>query len=127
MLLAQPVDAGLNGISLIAGYYRIAADPAQLRHQLALTGRAAGIEDLVRAANLLQLKSRILRGVTARRLGSIPYPAVLALRDGGFAVLAVGSERGRVRLVDPVTRSAREVSLEAVSYTHLTLPTNREV
>jgi subfamily B ATP-binding cassette protein HlyB/CyaB len=112
ILLAQPVDAGLNGISLIAGYYRIAVDPAQLRHQLALTGRKAGIEDLVRAANLLQLKSRILHGVTARRLGSIPYPAILALRDGGFAVLAVGSERGRVRLVDPVTRSAREVSLE---------------
>jgi ATP-binding cassette, subfamily B, bacterial HlyB/CyaB len=112
ILLAQPVDAGLNGVSLIAGYYRIAADPAQLRHQLALSGRTAGIEDLVRAANLLQLKSRILRGVTAKRLGSIPYPAILALRDGGFAVLAVGSERGRVRLVDPVTRSAREVSLE---------------
>ena len=64
------LDPGLAAISLIAGYYRIAADPAQLRHQLALTGRLAEAEDLVRAANLLELKSRIIRGVdrqTARR------------------------------------------------------------
>jgi subfamily B ATP-binding cassette protein HlyB/CyaB len=74
---AQPVDAGLQALSLIAGYYCIAADPAQLSHQLALTGRGSEVEDIVRAANLLQLKSRILRGVTARRLGAIPYPAIL--------------------------------------------------
>ncbi|RBP06381.1 peptidase C39-like protein, partial [Roseiarcus fermentans] len=46
------VDSGLSALSLIAGYYRIAADPSQLRHQLALTGRQAGSEDLVRAANV---------------------------------------------------------------------------
>ena len=50
----QSVDCGLSGLSLIAGYYRIAADPAQLSHQLALTGRMAKAEDLVRAANILQ-------------------------------------------------------------------------
>ena len=37
----QALDSGLGSLALIAGYYRIAADPAQLRHQLALTGRAA--------------------------------------------------------------------------------------
>src|SRR5271165_2187501 len=39
---SQPLDGGLAAISLIAGYFRIAADPAQLRHQLALTGRLGG-------------------------------------------------------------------------------------
>ena len=39
---ALKLDAGLAALSLIAGYYRIAADPAQLRHQLALTGRLGG-------------------------------------------------------------------------------------
>ena len=38
----QNLDFGLAGLSLIAGYYHIAADPAQLSHQLALTGRMAG-------------------------------------------------------------------------------------
>ena len=48
----------------------------------------------------------------AKRLGAIPYPAILALTDGGFAVLAVASHKGKVRLIDPLTRSAREVLLE---------------
>ena len=124
----QPLDAGLACLSLIAGYYRIAADPAQLRHQLALTGRSAGAEELVRAANFLRLKSRILRSVTAKRLGAIPYPAILALKDGGFAVLAIAAEKGRIRIVDALTRTAREVSLgeaEALSSGAAVLITRR--
>ena len=74
---APAVDSGLMGLALIAGYYRIAADPAQLKHQLALIGRFASAEDLVRGANILGLKSRILHRVTAKRLGAIPYPALL--------------------------------------------------
>jgi ABC-type bacteriocin/lantibiotic exporter with double-glycine peptidase domain len=54
---AQAMDSGLCGLALVAGYYRIAGDPAQLSHQLALTGRSAGAEDIVRGANILQLKS----------------------------------------------------------------------
>src|SRR6516164_8793933 len=68
---AEQLDSGLASISLIAGYYRIAADPAQLRHQLALTGRLTEREDLLRAGNLLRLKSRVIRGVDAKRLGAI--------------------------------------------------------
>ncbi len=109
---AQAIDGGLAALSLIAGYFRIAADPLQLRHQLALTGRLAGADDLVRAANLLELKSRVIGNVTAKRLGAIPYPAILELKDRGFAVAAVAAEKGKVRLVDPVARTAKEVSLE---------------
>ena len=58
----QVLDSGLSGLSLIAGYYRIAADPAQLRHQLALTGRWRG-RKISFGRQSLRLKSRILRGV----------------------------------------------------------------
>ncbi len=109
---AQRLDSGLAAVALLSGYFRIAADPAQLRHQLALTGRLAGAEDLVRAANLLELKSRVVRGVRAKRLGAIPFPAILELKAGGFAVAAVASEKGKIRLVDPVARTAKEMSLE---------------
>jgi subfamily B ATP-binding cassette protein HlyB/CyaB len=112
---AQVLDAGLSGLALIAGYYRIAADPLQLRHQLALTGRPADAEDIVRGANIVQLRSRILRGVTAERLAAIPYPAILGLKSGGFAVLAVGSSKGRVRVVDPISHAVREGSVEEVA------------
>src|SRR6185437_2878085 len=96
----------------IAGYYRIAADPAQLKHQLALIGRFANVEDLVRGANILGLKSRILHRVSAKRLGAIPYPALLHNKNGGFVALGVGSVKGRVRVVDPVSRVASDVMLE---------------
>ena len=108
----QSLDPGLAGLALIANYYRIAADPAQLRHQLALTGRLATAEDLVRAANLLRMKSRIIRRVDAKRIGAIPYPAIIELKDGGFAVLAISGDKGRVRLVDPLARSVREMTLK---------------
>ncbi len=111
---AQLMDSGLCGLSLVAGYYRIAGDPAQLRHQLALTGRSARAEDIVRGANVLQLKSRILRNVTAKRLGAIPYPAIIGLKAGGFAVLGAGSAKGMARLVDPIGRTAQELSTEAI-------------
>src|SRR4029077_20623085 len=112
---AQLLDSGLCGLSLVAGYYGIAGDPMQLRHQLALTGRRAQAEDVVRGANVLRLKSRILRGVTAKRLGAIPFPAILSLKDGGFAVLGAGSTKGMARLVDPIARTAQELSLEDIA------------
>ena len=60
--LAAPLDSGLTALAMVAGYYRIAADPAQLRHELALGAHAAGPEDLVRAAKRLNLKARLLTG-----------------------------------------------------------------
>ncbi len=84
---AERLDSGLTSLALVAGHYRIAADPAQLRHQLALTGRLAETDDLLRAANLLQLKSRVIRRVDAKRLGFIPYPAIMELEHGGFVLL----------------------------------------
>jgi subfamily B ATP-binding cassette protein HlyB/CyaB len=106
------LDAGLGALALVASCYRIAGDAVQLRHQLALTGRLANAEDIVRGANILGLKSRILRAVTVKRLGAIPYPAIAGLRGGGFAVLAAGSSKGQLRLIDPVARTAQELSVE---------------
>jgi chemotaxis methyl-accepting protein methylase len=48
-----------------------------VEHQPALV---AGEEDLVRGAKILRLKSRIPRGVTGKRLGGNPYPAILGLK-----------------------------------------------
>lgn len=108
------MDSGLAGLAVIAGYYRIAADPAQLRHQLALTGRFAEAEDIIRGANQLKLRSRILRGVTAKRLAAIPYPALIGLRDGGFHVLAASPTKGLARLLDPIARIGRELPIEQI-------------
>ena len=75
----------------------------------------AGAEDIVRGANFLRLKSRILKGVTAKRLAATPFPAIIGLKDGAFGVLGVGSARGRARLIDPVSRAARELAIEEIA------------
>ena len=108
---SPPADPGLTALAMIAGYYRIAADPAQLRHLLAL-GAAATAEDLVRGANLLQLKSRILAGARAKRLDVIPYPAIIGLKAGGFALIVAAPVKGRVRLIDPIARSAVDMGVD---------------
>ena len=112
------LDSGLAALAMVAGYYRIAADPAQLRHELALGAHAAGPEDLVRAAKRLNLKARLLTGNRARRLDAAAYPALVALAAGGFAILAAAPAKGSVRLIDPVSRSARDLPLaEAAALT----------
>lgn len=113
--LFTPMDSGLAGLAVIAGYYRIAADPAQMRHQLALTGRFAAAEDIVRGANVLELRSRILRRIKAKRLATIPYPALIGLKDGTFGVLAASPTKGLARLLDPIVRIARELPIEDIA------------
>jgi ATP-binding cassette, subfamily B, bacterial HlyB/CyaB len=124
----QLLDPGLVGLSLIAAYYRIGADPAQLGRQLALTGRLADSEDIIRGANIVGLKSRILKGVKAKRLAATPLPAIIGLKGGAFGVLGAGSARGRARLIDPVSRTVQELAIEdiaALSSGELVLITRR--
>jgi ATP-binding cassette, subfamily B, bacterial HlyB/CyaB len=109
---AEAVDPGLAGLALIAAYYRIPADPLQLRHQLALVGASASAEDIVRGANILGLKSRILKRVTPKRFASLPLPAMIGLKSGSFALLAVAGSKDRVRVIDPVQRGATEYGFD---------------
>ena len=113
-LEAAQTDTGLSGLALIAGYYRIAADPAQMKHDLAIGARAAGADDIVRAANRLGLKARVIKGVTAERLAGLPLPAIVGLADGSFAVVSAGAEKGKLRFVDIVKRAAREATAEDI-------------
>jgi hypothetical protein len=107
--IAAPIDTGLRAICGIAGYYRIAADPHQLERELALTGRISGEDDLVRAARLLGLKARVVRGIGWKRLLRVPLPAILRLGDGSFTVLIARGPGGECRIVNPITRLFREV------------------
>lgn len=103
-------QSGLISLCLVAGYYRISADPEQLRHQLALIGRSADAEDVVRGANKIGMKARILRSTTAKRLQSLPLPALARLTTGGFGVLLFGGAKDTYRLVDVVNRVNKEGS-----------------
>jgi hypothetical protein len=65
---AERLDSGLIALSLVAGFYRITADPAQIAHDLGLGQRLAQDVDLVRAAQRLGLGARIRRDLGPPRL-----------------------------------------------------------
>jgi subfamily B ATP-binding cassette protein HlyB/CyaB len=113
-LAARASHTGLRALCGIAAYYRIAADPAHLVKELALSGAEADDTDLVRAAKLIGLKARVVPNPSAERLAAAPTPALLRLKSGGFCVYGGETPAGDYRVVDPVTRIARELSLEAL-------------
>jgi subfamily B ATP-binding cassette protein HlyB/CyaB len=112
---AAPRHSGLQGLSGIAAYFRIPTDPAHLARELALGEREAAAEDLVRAARIVGLKARILRDASAKRLASIPIPALAQTLDGNFIVLGGIVPSGLFRTVDPLTRIDTERPIEEVA------------
>ena len=105
------IDSGLHALCGIAAFFRIPADPISLSRELALS-ELAGPDEIVRAAMVAGLKARVLRGPGLKRLAGAPVPAIVRLRDGGFAVLGGRTVSGLYRLVDPITRIDREVPLD---------------
>ena len=104
-------DTGLVALSMVSGYYRIAADPIQISHQLALNGRVSEAEDLVRACNLLGLKARIICEVSEKRLSTMPLPALVKLRSGGYGVLGAGAQADTRRIVDVLGKTGNEYKI----------------
>ena len=90
---ATPLDGGLRALCGIAAYFRIGADPVQLARELALEARLAQSEDIVRAAQIIGLKARIVTGVTELRLAKIPTPAIVQVKSGAFLVFGVKTPR----------------------------------
>ncbi|AGS25814.1 type I secretion system permease/ATPase [Rhizobium etli] len=107
---AQPLDGGLRALCGIAAFYRIAADPNHLHHELSLGSRVASEREILRAAAALGLKARTTVKLTEARLKTLPVPAIVRLSEGTFAVLGGPMASGLYRLVDPVTRVDREVT-----------------
>jgi ATP-binding cassette, subfamily B, bacterial HlyB/CyaB len=114
VLQGQAVDEGLLALCQIAGFYRIGADPSQLAHKLALQGRTAQSEDLVRAAKLLHLKARILHTPSEQRLKTVPTPALVKLR-GGFVILGGRAADGKLRLLYLATGLPRALSYDELA------------
>src|SRR5471030_755560 len=81
-----PPDGGLRALCGIASFYRIAADPGQLAHELALGARESETDDLLRAATLIGLKARRVKRLVPNRLKSVPAPAIVRLRSGAFGI-----------------------------------------
>jgi ATP-binding cassette, subfamily B, bacterial HlyB/CyaB len=81
-------DSALICLVLLARLHGIGADREQIRHRF---GAKIGIPEMLRCAKELGLKARERR-VKWSHLATIPLPAIAALRNGGFLLLAKASE-----------------------------------
>jgi subfamily B ATP-binding cassette protein HlyB/CyaB len=107
-----PVDSGLQALCGVSAYYRIPANPSELRRRLPLGDQLADFSDLVRAAQLLGLRARWVRKLGRQRLGGLPAPSLVRLRGGGIQVYGGKTPDKRHRLVDPITREFRDLTLD---------------
>src|SRR6266851_5629128 len=107
-----PIDPGLNALVILLQVHGIGANPEQIRHRVATT---IGIPEMLRVARELGLKARAVSSNWAR-LGRTPLPGILALRDGGFLVLArIADDKALVQSpLSPRPALMRRAELEAV-------------
>jgi subfamily B ATP-binding cassette protein HlyB/CyaB len=87
-------DSGLQSLVRIAMRLGVHFDPAAMAHELALGGRKARGDDLVRAAAKLGFKACVLSNQPIERLESVQRPALLRMKDGSYIVL--GERRGEL-------------------------------
>src|SRR5215469_16132046 len=86
---ATPADPGLESLVTLLHLQGVAADREQIRHRLGTT--KIGASEMLRCAKDFGLRARICR-TDWSRLAKTPLPAIAALRDGGFMVVAKAAE-----------------------------------
>jgi subfamily B ATP-binding cassette protein HlyB/CyaB len=88
---ARSADPGLEALVTLLHFQGVAADRDQIRHRLGTDN--IGAPEILRCAKELGLKARTHRTKWSR-LARTPLPAIAALQDGGFMVLAkVGEDK----------------------------------
>jgi subfamily B ATP-binding cassette protein HlyB/CyaB len=94
------IDTGLVCLLILARYFGVPADGAQLRHQFGETGKALDETDLLRAAKHLGFKAGVVDGEWVR-LSVIPLPVIAQRKDGCYLVLAK-ADADKVLIQDPL-------------------------
>src|SRR4029077_17677496 len=87
--MVRPADPGLESLVTLLHFQGVAADREQIRHRLGT--KKIGEPEILRCAKDLGLKARSFR-TNWSRLAKTPLPAIAALRDGGFMVIAKAGE-----------------------------------
>ena len=85
----RSADPGLQALVMLLHLQGVAADAGQIRHRLGMD--KIGAPEMLRCAKDLGLKARACR-TDWSRLARTPLPAIAALRDGGFLVVAKAGE-----------------------------------
>lgn len=97
---SSAVDTGLNCLGVLARFFNLPADAAQLQHQFGLSGQPFGTLEILRAAKYLGLKAKEVQS-TWPKLTNTPLPAIAQHRDGHFFILAKLDDH-KVLIQDPL-------------------------
>jgi ATP-binding cassette, subfamily B, bacterial HlyB/CyaB len=110
---ARPVDPGLEALVTLLHLQGVAADAEQIRHRLGVD--KIGAPEMLRCAKDLGLKARDWR-TDWMRLAKTPLPAIAALRDGGFLVVAKAGD-DKVLVQSP--QSSRPALMTRAEFTEI--------
>jgi ATP-binding cassette, subfamily B, bacterial HlyB/CyaB len=102
-------DTGLLGLTLLARYHGLAADPEQLAHQFRSPGKPFGVQEILLAAKSLGLKAKRVR-TEVGRLERTPLPALAVDPDGRFFILG-GIKGDQVLIQQPGAETAQVLPL----------------
>jgi ATP-binding cassette, subfamily B, bacterial HlyB/CyaB len=108
---ARPLDQGLEALVTLLHLQGVAADAGQIAHRLGTD--KIGAPEMLRCAKDLGLKARAYR-TDWSRLGSTPLPAIAALSDGGFLVVAKAAA-DKVLVQSPASRPTLMTRDELIS------------
>ena len=112
---AQEVpDSGLAALVMIASFYQLTCEPAQIRHELGIGARASTALDITRAARKVKLKSRLFKDQKPTRLEAVPLPAIIELEENRFFLLGRRLSDGTWRIIDAASRSAEHIPAKDV-------------
>ena len=90
-------NGGLLVLVMLSRFQGIAADPEHICHQF--RGTPIGIAEMLRYAKQRGIKARVST-TDWSRLSKVPLPAIAALNDGGFLVLAKSGDN-KILVQDP--------------------------
>ena len=102
-------DTALLSFCAISAYYHISSEPQQLKRELSLQGKSISEDDVLRVAQLIGLKARVIEITNFERLMRVPVPAIAKRKDGNFVIFGGKQASGKLRFVDPVSRQAIEL------------------
>src|SRR5471030_986742 len=99
---------GFQAVAVIARTLGMEVTALQIAHQMALGRTPPNGADLVRAAQLIGLKARLIKNPSLRRLRGAPVPAIVRLHDGTWWIFRGESTEDLFRLVDPISKEVEK-------------------
>ena len=92
----ERLDSGAICLAILLRFYKLPADPEQIRQQFAASGEALDSDTLLRAGKALGLRTRRVRTKT-KRLGKLSLPTIAETHDGSYFV--IGKVDGETALI----------------------------